>query len=705
MSDRFHIDRRNFVKLSLVGSAGAAAVACAPNASKVAPLLVVDEMIPTGVAFWSRGICAQCEGGCGVLVKRMDAEVPVEINGQAFRQHRLVAKKLEGNPDHPISRGALCARGQASLETVYHPERLRFPLSSAGTRGSGDYQRLSWDRAIATLTAKLHAAGRSVLWIGRRLSGTEAELVDSLLESVGGRRLEYRPFASPLAESSVDAVLPLALAEADYILSFGNFLELWPNQVAATRAYGEFRRNRRRGIFTQLEPRMSLTASNADRWIPIRPGTEGVVASALAAFVRQDAGADAAVVRAAQISDVPAQTLTGLAREFDAASHRVVIGGPNVYAYMHGAQIASAIEDLRRASGSTVTRTAPAALPSFSHPLPPRPEVLIVHDVNPLFSGPPSWGVEQWLQSVPFVANLGFFADETALRSDLILPLSTSLESWVDEEFELPGGIVGYSLNAPAMKPMHDTRSLLETALLATKPGAPSAAAGNDAEQAIRDRWQRLHRAPDFEQFWQDAVARGGYWGPAAPPRPPASARTQPNRRVSAVTPTNMASSAVEFTGNDRDYPYFLRVYESPVLGDGRCAHLSWLQELPDPITSAMWSSWIELHPQTAAKLNVKNGDGVLVESTAGKIELPAFIYPGIRIDTVAIAAGQGHSSARAQTARHGANVYQLLSGAVEPSRGGLAWESMRVRLSKTGKEMPLTLFGRSLRIGEEGKR
>jgi anaerobic selenocysteine-containing dehydrogenase len=728
--------RRTFVKLSLVGSVGAAAVACGPASDKAIPLLLPEEQLPPGVAFWSRGVCRMCGGGCGTLVKRMDALVPVRRAGQDFQQHRLVAKKIEGNPDHPINRGALCARGQAGLEATYHHERLQHPLALTGARGSGDYRALSWSEAVASLAAKLGSSGGKVAWVGRPLRGTEASVVGAWLGHVGATRYDYDAFHSPLAENSPDALLPELIGDADFVLSFGNFLELWPNQVAAMRAFARFRKSRRHGTIVHIEPRLSLTGTSADAWLAVAPGTEGVLARALAAALRTapppssdtDSQLSAqpaphpAIVEAARDCNIESDELQRVLAELEQAERVVVLGGKNLYAYGNGESNALALADLREALGSrhvalpapAPARYSPAGRP-FGPPFGPPPNVLIVHEVNPLFSAPPAWHVDAWLRSIPFIVALNTFADETALQANLVLPLSTTLESWTDDETNTADGRVVYSLNEPAMTPLHDTRSIVELALMASKAGGVTtppldAASAEDAVKATWDQIQlRLAPGAAFKDFWAAAVARGGYWTSTterrnehlaarttapgeAPHRAPASHEPSPAHAGGASTGV---AAAAAFAGDESDYPFFLRFYESPVFGDGRWAHLTWLQELPDPTTSAMWSNWVELHPVTAERMGLRTGDGVWVESPAGRIELPVFVYPGIRPDTVAIPSGQGHSSALVGVSNVGSNPYSLLVASADTA--AVAWEGTRVRLSPSGSRPRLALFGRSL--------
>jgi molybdopterin-containing oxidoreductase family iron-sulfur binding subunit len=116
------------------------------------------------------------------------------------------------------------------------------------------------------------------------------------------------------------------------------------------------------------------------------------------------------------------------------------------------------------------------------------------------------------------------------------------------------------------------------------------------------------------------------------------AARTAPP--TVAVIPAQAAQPLVASSGD-----FFLVTYLSPVLGDGRGANKPWLQELPDPVSKVLWSSWVEIHPEAAARIGIERGDIVEVTTQAGKVRAPAYLYLGIRPDTIALAIGQGHAS------------------------------------------------------------
>src|SRR5690349_20471196 len=171
------IDRRRF--LTVLGTSGAGAVAlsgCSTDrVEKLIPYLVQSEDQVPGVATWYAGSCTECPTGCGVHVRT--------------REGRAV--KLEGNPQHPINQGKLCARGQAALQGLYNPGRLNGPAA----RGpDGHWQEITWDDAIARLASKLSSAGTRVAAISGAGRGTFSDLLGDWIGALGGRVVRYQPF-------------------------------------------------------------------------------------------------------------------------------------------------------------------------------------------------------------------------------------------------------------------------------------------------------------------------------------------------------------------------------------------------------------------------------------------------------------------------------------------------------------------------------
>ena len=146
-----------------------------------------------------------------------------------------------------------------------------------------------------------------------------------------------------------------------------------------------------------------------------------------------------------------------------------------------------------------------------------------------------------------------------------------------------------------------------------------------------------------------------------------------------------MSYAEATFAGDAAQFPFHLLPYASLQFYDGAAAHLPWLQELPDPMTSAMWSSWVEINPQTAAKLNIAQGDIVEVASTIGAVRSPAFINPGLAPEIVAMPVGQGHSTYTRYASGRGQNPVEIIAPVAEAATGALAWAATRVKLSRVG--------------------
>src|SRR5947208_9666442 len=151
------MDRRDFFKI-LSTSAGAVTTGCGGKTDKLIPILVSAHEIVPGEEQWHPAVCAECGAGCGTVVRIMEGVRTVERNGEPLRQRIACVKKIEGNPLDPVSGGRLCARGQAGVQSLYHPDRLRGPMKRSADRGQAQFTAVSWDEAIAAAADGLKKA-------------------------------------------------------------------------------------------------------------------------------------------------------------------------------------------------------------------------------------------------------------------------------------------------------------------------------------------------------------------------------------------------------------------------------------------------------------------------------------------------------------------------------------------------------------------
>ncbi|MBI3361196.1 MAG: molybdopterin-dependent oxidoreductase [Chloroflexi bacterium] len=281
------LSRRDFLKIS-VGAAVTTGFASDARPILLEPFVRPPEDVLPGQATWYASTCRQCAAGCGIVVR--------VINGRA--------KKIEGNPLHPLNRGKLCARGQAGLQVLYNPDRLKNAVRQTGGRGSRQFQPLYWDDALKTLAEKISGLSdpSRLAFFGGLMPDHLYRLTAGLLEALGAplpvifdlhAALEGRAAAARLSQTFFGAPeLPAYdLARTQVLLSFGaNLLETWMSPVAQSYAYGTLRQGYHggRGFLVQFEPRLSATAASADEWIPVRPGAEGFAALAIGRLIVEE---------------------------------------------------------------------------------------------------------------------------------------------------------------------------------------------------------------------------------------------------------------------------------------------------------------------------------------------------------------------------------------------------------------------------------
>ncbi len=161
-------------------------------------------------------------------------------------------------------------------------------------------------------------------------------------------------------------------------------------------------------------------------------------------------------------------------------------------------------------------------------------------------------------------------------------------------------------------------------------------------------------------------------------------------------TGTAVKNTAPQFDGAPDQFPFHFLPFASQMFYDGSLAHLPWMQEAPDPLSTVMWGTWIEINTQTAAKLGIKQGDLVEVTSQHGTLRAPAMVVPGIAPDVIAMPVGQGHENFTRYASGRGANPISILAPMTVAETGSLAWAATRVKISRVG-EGKMILFGGSL--------
>ena len=688
--------RRKFLQVAGVTSAGVVAAGCAGNEpDRWAPEFSGSEESIPGIPTYYASTCKECPAGCGILVKT--------------RENRPI--KIEGNPQHPVNRGRLCARGQAALQGLYDPDRVIQPMKRTGDH----WAPITWEQAeteVATALTGAAAAGRDrVAFISGAGSGPLDRLSDTWLTAFGStKRLRYEAFAyEPVREANrmtfgVASIPNLNFAAARYILSFGaDFLETWisptSNQIGFAESHSP--RDGQMAKFVAVESRRGNTGFSADEWVSPKPGTEHLLALGIARVIAEGsrAGSEAASLRgflapftAESVSGqtgVPKEVIERLATEFAAATPSLAVGGGVAYQHAAATQTALAVNILNIVAGNvgrTVTFPAGsvwdrvgtfkdlsdlvAAMAAGSI------DVALVQGTNPAYTYPGDTAFATAFAKVKLKVSFSSYLDDTAALCDLILPDHHSLESW--DIVEPMTGVSG--LVQPTVRPIHSTRQTFDVLLsVARKAGKTVAPAGvTTAREMVAKAVPGLNTA----------LMHGGTWTASAA-KPVRAGRDFAGLTFAPVAFTGAADGLV------------LMTTPSPMLHDGRGGNKPWLQEVPDPAIKITWQTWAELHPETAARLGFVSGD--LVELTGAgqrKIHAIVVVYPGVHRDVVAVPLGRGHNEYGRYAKKLGSNALHLLDPVVEGRSGGLAFLQTRVSLRKSGHYALATTEGSARQMG-----
>jgi anaerobic selenocysteine-containing dehydrogenase len=322
--------------------------------------------------------------------------------------------------------------------------------------------------------------------------------------------------------------------------------------------------------------------------------------------------------------------------------------------------------------------------------------VVFTYATNPVYSAPAAMKFKDNFMKAGFKVAFAQYMDETAKAADLVLPLDSPMEDWatvVPEYMAAPEGAYseGYaqlSFRQPVMEKLYPntngsgTRSVGDILLALLKQRKPQ-----DFKD-VDDFYTHLHNdvvkaktsmggsaTDDDDAFWNSAVSNGIVALKGVPGK-------------LAARPSVAGMSLPAPVTADPSYPLRLIPAVSPSIRDGRNANEPWLQESPDPLTTIVWDSWVEIHPKTAEKLGIAEGDIVEITSRSGSIRTQAYIFPGIHPDAVSVPVGYGHDAMGRWAQGTGANVFSILDPVYDKQTGELAMNETNVKISKVGQRV-----------------
>lgn len=663
------MSRKQFLAL-VSASAAFAAAGCTNYRDKgeIVPYTRKPEEITLGAANYYASTVVENGHEYGILIKT--------------REGRPI--KVDGNPDHPINKGKVTARGQASILNLYDPERLKDPMFL----DSGILSKSTWKivdgRIISSLTSASNEGKEIALITHTVTSPTANNVLNEFKAKYPTTKVySYELFndlnrAAAWTKSTGGAVFPqIQWNEANVILALeSDFLGYEGHLAEQTRMFVEKRNINNAKKISRLysaDGTMHSTAMNADYRLRIRPDQQ---LDFVLALINEFKPNGKSLKDFAEKNNIDLTVAQQLVRDLSSNKGKSIVHAGN--GLPESVHIAVNVLNELLGNSALYNRTqaavtyVPLAKKSDWEALVARMNngavgAVIHFDTNPVYHLATDFGYAEALKKVGSVITLAEMQNESSAASNYVLPINHDFESWGDHKTRT-GSI---SLQQPVISPIHNTRQK-ESVLLSWTLGTGAQYKESLYHEYIMARWEKevfpmMKASVDFKTFWYSSLHDGVVtYSESASPIP----------SVKSDALNGIASGA---PGSD----YVLYLHDNYFVGDGRYANNGWLQEMPHPASKIAWDNYAALSVATARELGVEEGGMIEVSVDGRKLALPVHHQPGLADKFIAVMLGYGRTVAGTVGTGVGFNANLLMSknAALSP------WLYTGVQVTKTGEK------------------
>jgi len=745
------VTRREFVKLGALASVSGLLASYLPAALRqTSELRSPEELIPASER-WATAACTLCPGRCGAVarvvggsIRKLEGNPLHPINEGTYCLKGHAALQLLYHPDR-LTKPVMRKNRTAPWQVVSWEQALaRLGTELRAIRSSDP-------TGLVLGLGALSAHEDRLLRRFAKAYGTPNVLDEGAFET-GAEMVA--------AGQTYGGAVGYDLENSSYVLSFGELLEGWSPFLLRIRQFGKFRgrdeHGRGRGRLVQVGSRRSVSATKADEWIAVPPGMEGILALGIAHVLvragrhdrsglakiegflasKEQPGFEALLedfgpAAVAGLTGLRERDIERLAMAFADAERPLAIGAPSFPHTTNGTLTQIAVSALnillgrytkqggiRLSSEAQVTAWPPFEADETARrglKSPPQaarggwaaldgttaPRAMILCNSNPLYLVPDAAGLRSTIEKTPFVVSLATVLDDTADVADLVLPLSTFLESWSDSSSTVELGYPVKSISAPVVAPFYESRPAGETVLaLARSVGGTVAAAfpWKDCEQVLRHDAKALQARrsgsivdADPERFFERLLEAGGWWDvdDKADTRPPRLPTADQLRRLVGEGAEKPSRELFEptFVGDPLAYPFRLAFFRTATSLLGREAAMPWLLEIFGVQHRKRWEPWIEIPRAAALDRGIANGDKVIVESPDGaRVELVGVLVDGVSEEAVHIPIGFGSRPGKGRASGPwasdlGDRTLALSPGLRDPASGQACLSTTRVNI------------------------
>lgn len=686
------LDRRGFMKFVAGGTAG---ILVTPL-----PWKLLDDL-----SIWSQNWSwiPKNQDGANAYIMTTSKLCP-SCTGMKVRTVNGRPVRTVSAPEHPLSLGGISSVAAAEVQMLYSPARMKRPLIR---KADGAYVATTWDAALALLQEKLATAGKkenALACLSGDANGTINEVFSAFLDKAQSDKFFLMPTEAQASAKAWKLMggkgqVGYAIEESDYVFALGaNVLESWGTVIRNRAAFGKTHPHGAEPTATYVYagPVQKNTAAGADKWLPILPGTEAVVALGIANLLikagaqnySSDFGdfknyvASFTPAKVAELSGISEKALKEVAAGLAKAKKPLVLTGSE---FTQGAGAATFMAGF--ALNMLLPNACIKALPVTGKVLAAsmtnaemleqdfvaylarvnagkiaKPEVMMFYEANPVYALPQADDMAKVLKDVPFKVAFTSFLDETALTCDLVLPVPMGLERMDDVNTPYGAGKAMYALTRPVVPPLVDARPTGDVMLgLAEKLGFNLGYAS--FEDILKAKARKA--GADFDALLEDGLP---YENDATESLYGMQLRADVLKKAVSVKPVNGIALAPVFklnygTSKTAVPPFNVKTLRADeLIGD---------------------DGFVMMNGVTAKKLGVQENSVVMVSGKSASFAVRVNIFEGVMTNTVAVPLGLGHTAFDEFSKNKGANVMQLLIAGFEPATGVSVWTQSSVSIAK----------------------
>ncbi len=738
------VNRRDFLSFVIGGAAG---TALSPLPWKLQDDSAIwSQMWPwtpvpeDGEVSHVASTCTLCPGGCGISVRKVGNR----------------AVKIEGLKEHPVNDGGICLLGLSGLQLLYSPTRVKTPLKRVGQRGAGSWAKVSWESAMSEIADKLRdlrskEASHKVGFVCGSDRGTIPRLISRLLTVYGSPNFVRMPSIQDNYEMSlhlsqgVQARAGFDFENSDFVLSFGSgIIDGWGSPAWMFKTHSRWKETGAKVV--QVEPRLSNTATKADTWIPINPGTEVALALGMAHVIVKESIFKKAMIdnhasgfqewrqhlvdkyspnKVARITGVDKSTLISLARRFSQAKKPIAICGRgqgqtpgSISEFMAVHALNALVGGVNKPGGIwtipepdyiswpelEMDSTASAGmqnerLDGAGGEKYPDSRYLMSRFIKAVAAGTP------YPLEVLFVANSNprytMPDTQTVGKAFDKVPFVVSFSSFMDEtavnaDYVLPDHVyleryedipeaVGFN------KPIIGlTKPVVEPQFDTRHLGDTIIGLAKELDTPIAEAFEWEDYAACLEDTmagkWEQLVEEG-YWYEAdfQPPGWADSFETDSGKLElfsNDIQPYTIPNP-VKIEGDSKTYPLILISYDSIRLANGFIGDPPFaIKTVADTVLKGK-DIFVEINPKTAATLGLSEGRYAVLKTPKGQAKVRVHLFEGLMPGLVAMPKGLGHTAYDKFLAGKGVNFNSLVGPVEDPVSGHDAAWGIRANIAK----------------------